>query len=181
VVAAQRKYPNQQILAKKDDFKSAYCCLHLNGNTAVKTVTQLPELELELMSLRLVFAGAPGLYKWSVISETICNLTTAIKHNKRWDPTTLFRRNQHLVPPLKFVDELIPFTDGLELIVEIDINPWGTTDDYINNIISPVVDVEGTENLVQCDCARLLAFDICSHPLHAKSPYPGRRWRQEIN
>jgi hypothetical protein len=110
-------------LAKKDDFKLAYCCLHLNGNTAVEAVTQLPELELALMSLQLTFGGAPGPYKWSVISETIYDLTTAIKHNKRWDPMTMFGRNQHLVPPPKLLDDLIPFADALELIVEININP----------------------------------------------------------
>jgi hypothetical protein len=100
----------------------AYCCLHLNGNAAVKTVTKLAELELALMSLQLTFGGAPCPYEWNAISENVCNLTTAIKHNKRWDPMTLFGRNQHLVPPQKFLDALIPFADGLELIVEININ-----------------------------------------------------------
>ncbi len=50
-VAARKKYPNQQIMAKKDDFKLAYHCLHLHSKTAVKTVTQLPELDLAMMSL----------------------------------------------------------------------------------------------------------------------------------
>ncbi len=98
-VATWRKYPNQWILAKKDYFKLAYCGLHLHSNTAVKTVTQRPELELALMSLQLTFGGAPGLYKWSVISETVWDLTTAIKHNKKWDTMTLVGKNQHLVPP----------------------------------------------------------------------------------
>ena len=50
-VAGRKKYPNRWIMAKKDDFKSAYWCLHLHIKTAVKVVTQLPELELALMSL----------------------------------------------------------------------------------------------------------------------------------
>ena len=84
---------------KKDDFKSAYQHLHLHSETAVKVVTQLPELELALMSLQLTFSGAPGPYKWSVISESLCNLMIAIKHNDNWDPLMLFRINQHLVFP----------------------------------------------------------------------------------
>ncbi len=60
----------------------------------------------------------------------------------------LFGRNQHLVPPPKILDDSFPFTDGLELIVEIDITPRGTTDDYIDDLISLVVDVEGTDSLV---------------------------------
>jgi hypothetical protein len=62
--------------------------------------------------------------------------------------------------------------EGLKLIVEIDINPRGTTDDYIKDLISLTVDVEGTDNIVRCDCAPLLTFDTCSHPLHEKKPIP---------
>jgi hypothetical protein len=82
-----------------DDFKSAYQRLHLHSKTAVKAVTQLPELELALMSCQLTFGGAPGPYKWSAISETVCDLTTAIKHNVNLDPLTLFGINQHGVSP----------------------------------------------------------------------------------
>ena len=71
-------------MVKKDDFKLAYCRLHLHSENAVKTVTQLPELDLAMMSLRLTFGGAPGPYEWSVISETVCDLTTLIKHNKNF-------------------------------------------------------------------------------------------------
>jgi hypothetical protein len=169
---ARKKYPNWRIMAKKDDFKSAYQRLHLHSETATKAVTQLPELELALMSLRLTFGGAPGPYEWSVISETICDLTTAIKHNNNWDPLTLYGINQHLVPPPKYLDDLIPFAEGLELIVEIDIDPRGTTDDYIDELVSLAVDVEGTDNIVRCDRAPLLAFDTCSRPLHENEPIP---------
>ena len=93
----------------------------------------------------VTFGGAPGLYEWSVISETVCNLMTAIKHNDNWDPSTLFGINQHLVTPKKFLDDSIPFTKGLDLIVEIDIDPQGTTDVYIDDLISLAVDVEGTD------------------------------------
>ncbi len=82
----------------------------------------------------------------------------------------LFRRNQHLVSPPKFLDDSIPFADGLELIVEIDINPQGTMDEYIDDLISLAVDVEGTDNLVQCNRAPLLAFNTCSHLLHENEP-----------
>ena len=111
-------------------------------------VTQLPELELALMSLRLTFGAEPGLYEWSVILETVCDLTAAIKNNSNWDPLTLHGINQHLVPPPKNLDDLIPFAKGLELIVEIVINPRGTTDDYINDLISLTIDIEGMDNMV---------------------------------
>jgi hypothetical protein len=60
----------------------------------------------------------------------------------------LFGRNQYLVPPPKFLDDSILFAEVLELIAEIDIDPRGTTDDYIGDLISLVMVVEGTNNLV---------------------------------
>ncbi len=75
-------------------------------------------------------------------------LTTAIKHNDNWDPLPLFGINQHLVPPKKYLDDTIPFAKGLDLIIDIDINPRGTTNDYIDDLISLTVDVEGTDNIV---------------------------------
>jgi hypothetical protein len=84
----------------------------------------------------------------------------------------LFGKNQHLVSPPKFLNDSIPFAEGLELIIEIDINPRGTTDDYINDLVSLTVDVEGMDNLIRCDRAPLLAFDTCSRPLHENKPIP---------
>jgi hypothetical protein len=57
------------------------------------------------------------------------------------------------------MDDSIPFAEGLELIVEIDINPQGTTDDYIDDLVSLAVDVEGTNNIVRCDrCMKMSQF-----------------------
>jgi hypothetical protein len=76
---ARRRFPNKRILAKKDNVKSAYRWMHLHHEMAVKTVTQFPELNLALMSLRLTFGGMPGPYKWGVVSETVCDLINKIK------------------------------------------------------------------------------------------------------
>jgi hypothetical protein len=118
-VAARRKYPNWRILVKKDNFKSAYCQMHLNWETAARTVTQLPENDLALMSLQLTFGGLPGPFEGGIISETVCNLTSAIRQNDDWEPMKTFGRNQHLVPPPKFLENSIPFAKGLELVVDI--------------------------------------------------------------
>jgi hypothetical protein len=59
-VAERRKYPNWRILVKKDDIKLAYRRIHLQGDTAVKIVTQIPNLSLALMMICLLFGGAPG-------------------------------------------------------------------------------------------------------------------------
>ncbi len=78
-VAARRKFLNKRILAKKDDVKLAYCQMHLHHETAVNTVTKIPELNLALMSLCLTFGGTLGLFERGVVSETICDLIHEIK------------------------------------------------------------------------------------------------------
>ena len=171
-VAARRKYPNRRILAKKDDIKSAYRRMHLSWDTAIKTVTQIPQLLLALMMLRLSFGGAPGPFEFSVASELLCDLIIAIMHNKDWNPYELHGKNQHLVPPPELLDDSIPFAKGLELIVDIPIDPIGTTDVYIDDLVSLTVDVKGTDNLVRCDRAPLLGIDTLSRPLDLNEPMP---------
>jgi hypothetical protein len=89
----------------------------------------------------------------------ICNLTTAILHNDTWDPSCLHGQNQHLVPPPIVLDKSIPLGIGQKLIVDIPDNPRGTNNIYINDLISLTVEIEGTDNLVQCNHAPLLAID----------------------
>ncbi len=171
-VVARRKYPNRRILAKKDDIKLAYRRIHLQGDTAVKTVMQSPDLSLALMMLHLLFGGAPGPFEFCVILETICNLNIAIMHSKIWDPYKLCGKNQYLVPPPKFLDDSVPFAKGLELVVDIPVNPQGTADVYIDGLVFLTVDVEGSDNLLRCDRAPLLATDTCLCPLDPEEPIP---------
>jgi hypothetical protein len=106
------------------------------------------------------------------MSEIMCDLVTAILHNDEWDPMTLFGRNQHLVPPPRRLDDNIPFGEGRELIVDINIDPRGMNDIYINDVISLTVEINGTDNLVRCNRAPLLMFDRCSRPLAEAEPIP---------
>jgi hypothetical protein len=124
------------------------------------------------MNLQLTFGGKPCLYEWCIISYVICNLTTAILHNDTWDPSCLHRQNQHLVPPPIVLDNSIPLEIGRELIVDIPINPRKTNNIYIDDLISLMMEIKGTDNLVRCDHAPLLAIDTCARPLHQHKPIP---------
>jgi hypothetical protein len=161
-VAVCRKYPNCKIFAKKDNFKLAYRHCHLHWEMASKTVTQIPDLKMSFMNLRLTFGGKPCPNFWCCMLEIMCDLTTAILHNNEWDPTTLFGRNQHLVPPGRSLDINIPFGEGRELIMDIDVDSRGINNVYIDNLILLVVKIEGSDNLLQCNRAPLLMFDTCS-------------------
>jgi hypothetical protein len=65
--------------------------------------------------------------------------------------------------------------------MDIDIDARGTNDVYIDDLILLVVKIEGSDNLLQCNRAPLLMFDMCSLPYTQTNPFHARRWRQEIN
>lgn len=67
-VTTHRLFPDILILASKIDFKSAFRRCHLNAATAVQTCTQLNEIGILLMMLRLSIGGKPCPFKWGVIS-----------------------------------------------------------------------------------------------------------------
>ncbi len=83
-----------------------------------------------------------------MMSEIMCDLTTAILHNNEWDPMTLFGRNQHLVPSSRRLDDQILFGKGRELIVDINVDSQGVNDIYIDDLVSLTVEVEGSDNLI---------------------------------
>ena len=175
-VTARRLYTNLPILASKIDFKSAFRRMHLNAATALQTCTMLPEFEILLMWLHLSFSGKPCPYMWGVFSETICDLVNAILLNNDWDPSNLFALNQQLVPPRALLDDDIPFGEGAELIVDIPIDPRGSHDVYIDDIILLTVDIPGTDNVARGQSASLLAIGATARPNHPEEPIPRERW-----
>jgi hypothetical protein len=69
------------------------------------------------------FGCAPGPFELSMALEILWDLIIAIMHNTEWNPYKLHGKKQHLVPPPEFLDNSIPFTKGLQLIVDIPIDP----------------------------------------------------------
>jgi hypothetical protein len=169
-VAARRQYPNKRLLAMKVDYKSAYRRCHLNHETAVQTITQLPEDNLAIISLRLTFGGSPCPYEWGVISESICDLANALLHDDNWDPTTLSAPTK--VPPTSLLDDNIPFGIGREQIVDIPVDPRGCMDCYIDDTVGLTVDLEDTNNTTRMECAALLAIHAAARPVHTLEPLP---------
>jgi len=172
IVAARKKYPNRRILATKVDFKSAYRRLHLHHRIATQSCTQLPEDEIALMALRLTFGGAACPFEWSAISETICDLATAIAHDEGWNPTTLHAPDQDLVPPPDFLPDDTPFAPGKDLIVEVEVDKRGTHEMYLDDLVGMCIDLPDTNNLTRAERAPLLAIHTCARPLLPEEPTP---------
>jgi hypothetical protein len=171
-VSARQKFPKSPILASKFDFKSAFRWCHLNAASAAQNCNQIVEINILLMMLRLSFGGKPCPFEWDVISESICNLANMILHDDSWDPYDLTAPNQHLVPEQTLLDDSIPFGQGLELIVDIPINPREMHDIYIDDVINLTINIPSTDHVARAKGAALLAMDSTAHPNHPEEPMP---------
>ena len=172
-VAARKKYPNTRILATKLDIKAAFRRCHLNASTAIQTCTQLPELRLALMMLRLTFGGAPCPSEFGAISETICDLINAILQHDDWDPLTLFaEKTQAHVPTKETFEDDVPFRIGRDLIVDIPVDARGIVDLYIDDFIGLTVDLNNTDNATRLERAPLLGLTAVSREVSPFEPLP---------
>ncbi len=161
-----------RIYSTKIDFKAAFHRLHLHYSTAIQCCTQIPNLEIALMTLRLTFGGAPCPFEWGVISEFICNLATAILLNKNWKPDELHAPNQDEFPEPQFFPDDTPFCKVRELIVNVDVNKFGIHYIYINDLIGLGINLPDSVHRKRSECAPLLAMDICARRLDPNEPTP---------
>ena len=84
--------------------------------TAVQTITQKPDDNIVLISVRLTFGGVPCPFQWGVISDNVCNLANAILQDKTWDPLKLYA--PFSVPVHTSIDKATPFSIRHELILD---------------------------------------------------------------
>ncbi len=157
-IAVRRKYPGQQILAKKIDYKSAYHQGILHFATALQTAMQLPEDNLAIITLRLTFGGVPCPFKWGIISELICDLANKLLKCKEWDPLTLHALVQADIPTREYLDNDVPFAVGRELIINVPVDPHGYADIYIEDTTGLTINLPGTPNANRLEAAIPLAL-----------------------
>ena len=137
---------------------------HLHHTSAFQSCKILLSKDIALLALRLTFGGAACAFEWSEISETICDLATAIANDESWDYTRLHSPLQALVPPPNFLPDDIPFEEGKELAVDLSISDRGTRDMYIDDLIGLSIDLPDTDNIIRAERAPLLAIHTCSRP-----------------
>ena len=171
-LAARRKYPNRRILAAKIDYKSAYRRGILHYETALKTATQLPNDDLAIITLRLTFGGAPCPFEWGIMSETICDLANELLKCDDWEPRTLHASVQADIPPRECFNDDVPFATGRELIVDVDVDPRGYADVYIDDTTALGVDLPGTNNADRLEAAIPLAIEVAARPKDENEPIP---------
>ena len=102
----------------------------------------------------------------------ICDLAMVILHDNDWDPATLHAPEPELVPTAEFLDDLIPFGEGKQLIVDVPVDPRGVTDVYIDDTMGLTVDLDGSNNIMRLERALLLAIYIAARQKHGSEPIP---------
>jgi hypothetical protein len=78
----------------------------------MQTITQLLDDELGIIMLCLTFGGAPCLFEWNILLESIPDLANKIFFDKNWDLLTVYTPSQHMVLAMELMENSIPFAEG---------------------------------------------------------------------
>ena len=75
IVNLRSQFPKKIIWVRKEDFKSAFCRTHLNGQSTVKSAVRIKidGIWYLLISLRMPFGGSPCPNHFCLISDIICD------------------------------------------------------------------------------------------------------------
>jgi hypothetical protein len=106
------------------------------------------------------------------MSETICDLANELFKCKDWDPRTLQASVQADIPPQVCFNDDVPFATGQELIVDVDVNPRGYADVYIDDTMGLAINLQGTHNADRLEAAIPLAIKVAACPNDVNEPTP---------
>ena len=96
----------------------------------------------------------------------------ALLHSNEWNPSSLKSKLRDLVQQPKFLPDDLPFAEGKDLIIDVPVDPRGTSDVYIDNTISLCVDIGGSNNVERLSQCTLLAINVASGDVHEDEPLP---------
>ena len=163
IVHMRRTFPHKRIWLRKEDFKSAFRRVHLNVDTAWKSVVRMviDDVDLLLVSLRLPFGGAPCPSGFCLLSDVLTDLINDLLNDDTWNHEDLKSDFTANIPPAKALDEDIPFEQGLEMSIDMPHDTGGKADVYIDDIISCAVD-DG-DNLKRLETAPCTVLEAVAH------------------
>jgi hypothetical protein len=74
------------------------------------------------------------------------------------------------IPEQKYHNDTVPFANGQELIVDIEVNPRGYTDVYINDTTGLTMDLPSTRNADRLKVVIALAIEVVAQPNNVNKP-----------
>ena len=161
------KYPNKAIFIRKDDIDAAYRRIHTAPQSAVTAITVLEDLAFLLF--RLPFGVSPAAGDFSVCSEAIKHLATAIGIDPSWDPSELVSRfhNPDISTPTRY-ESGTAFPSADPLRVTVDTSYDLSIDVYIDDLITICIDKLGIP--ARALGAVPLAIDAIFRPVQSDEP-----------
>jgi hypothetical protein len=175
------RFPTTPLLMAKFDLKSAYRRAHFSGVSALQSIATSRGLsvdddntdeELAYVSLCFTFGGSPTPSEFSILSEMIADLANVMIQHPAWHPRRLhspfvsLTRNK---PDLQPGD--IPFAKSRQLLIDWNLNTFGTTEAYIDDIFT-VFPCRSLNDFKRGRNAALLAIDTLGRPTHHDDPLP---------
>lgn len=95
---------------------------------------------------RLTFDRSPYPNEFCVISESCTDLAYDIVHYPQWDPKKLSSPQANLLLFPILLDASIPYNQHQDFVVDILSDDWGCINDFINDEISRVPDINDNCN-----------------------------------
>jgi hypothetical protein len=106
------------------------------------------------------------------MSKPTTDLANAILRLPNWDLSKLFSSLSEMLPTRIDLSDDIPFGVGKELAVNIPVDGHGMSECFINDTLTQVVNLPGSDNVQRGERAVLLAIHTLSRPLADTEPMP---------
>jgi hypothetical protein len=161
ILSIRLRHPEIKILGGKSDIKAAYRRISLHGDTAERCTIMYNDLGLT--SVRLTFGGSPCPNEFCLASELCTDLANDILHCDQWNPRELKSPHAEKIRDPVYLDSNIPYTKAKELDVILPTDDYGRIDDFIDDGIVIIPDLEDNKN--RALQALLLAIHILFRPV----------------
>ena len=135
----------------------------MDYDTSIQSVTQDPELDIAILTLSLIFGGAPNPNNFSLVSESICDLANHLLQNDKWIHEKYFSPIQDKIPTITTLSDDLPFADAHPVIVDVPCDLRGHAEIYIDDFIVVFVDIG--DNNIRANKAVPLATHVVGRPL----------------
>ena len=161
-------HPRIRIFITKIDLDAAYRRIHVVTRMAALAITIIKRIAYIL--LRLPFGVANGPSDYSIVSETIFDLTNDILHDDTWDPDDVHSPLQpQFDTATSHYPPSTPFAAADPLMVTVPFHP-AAADGYIDDIITVMLEIKNWVSKGQN--AAPLAIHTIFRPTQKDDPIP---------
>ena len=144
IVHLRKLHPSKIIWIRKEDLKSAYRRMHVNGKTALQAAVQMKinGIDFILIPLRLPFGGSICPSEFCLLSDMMTDAINDLLASKDWNPREVHSNYVVQIPPPQKLPDDIPFEKAQDLSVIIEEGDICKADVFIDDVITVGVDMD---------------------------------------